>query len=38
MNYFNEAKDVMKELYGWDVAMPLATVNRDKANVRVINA
>jgi len=29
---------VMKELYGRDVAMSLATVNGDKANVRVINA
>ncbi|MBU3187445.1 pyridoxamine 5'-phosphate oxidase family protein [Clostridium estertheticum] len=38
MNYFNEAITVMKELYGQDVAMPLATVNGDKANIRVINA
>jgi general stress protein 26 len=38
MNYFNEAIEVMKELYGRDVAMPLATVNGDKANIRVINA
>ena len=38
MNYFNEAIMVMKELYGRDVAMPLATVNEDKANIRVINA
>ncbi|MGV8983155.1 pyridoxamine 5'-phosphate oxidase family protein [Clostridium sp.] len=38
MNYFNEAKTVMKELYGRDVAMPLATVNGDKSNIRVINA
>lgn len=37
-NYFNEAISVMKELYGKDVAMSLATVNGDKANVRVINA
>jgi len=38
MNYFNEAITVMKELYGKDVAMSLATVNGDKANIRVINA
>lgn len=38
MNYFDEAVTVMKELYGHDVAMPLATVNGDKANIRVINA
>ena len=38
MNYFNEAITVMKELYGRDVAMSLATVKGDKANVRVINA
>lgn len=38
MNYFNEAISVMKELYGRDVAMSLATVNGDKANIRVVNA
>ena len=38
MNCFNEAIKVMKELYGQDVAMPLATVNGDKANIRVVNA
>jgi len=38
MNYYNESIMVMKELYGRDVAMSLATVNGDKANVRVINA
>lgn len=38
MNYFNEAIEVMKELYGRDVAMSLATVNGDRANIRVINA
>jgi general stress protein 26 len=27
----------MKELYGKDVPMPLATVNEDKANIRVID-
>lgn len=37
-NYFNEAISVMKELYGKDVAMSLATVNGEKVNVRVINA
>lgn len=38
MNYFEEGLDVMKELYGHDVAMPLATVNDGKANLRVVNA
>ena len=38
MNCFIEAIKVMKELYGQDVAMSLATVNGDKANIRVINA
>jgi uncharacterized pyridoxamine 5'-phosphate oxidase family protein len=38
MNYFNEAIMVMKELYGRDVAMSLATVNGEKPNARVINA
>ena len=38
MNYFNEAVSVMKELYGRDVAMSLATVNDDKPNIRVVNA
>jgi len=37
-NYFNEAVAVMKELYGKDIAMSLATVNDDKANIRVVNA
>lgn len=37
-NYFNEAAEVMKELYGKDTAMSLATVNGNKANVRVVNA
>lgn len=37
-NYFNEAIEIMKELYGKDIAMSLATVNGDKANARVINA
>jgi hypothetical protein len=38
MNYFDEAVTAMKELYGHDVAMPVATVNGDKANIRVVNA
>ena len=38
INYFNEAITVMKELYGKDVPMPLATVNGEKANIRVVNA
>lgn len=38
MNYFEEAITVMNELYGRDVAMSLATVNKDKPNIRVINA
>lgn len=37
INYFNEATSVMKELYGKDVAMPLATVNENKANIRVVD-
>lgn len=37
-NYFDEADAVMKELYGKDVAMSLATVNENKANARVIDA
>lgn len=38
MNYFEESLQVMNELYGHDVAMPLATVNEEKANIRVVNA
>jgi general stress protein 26 len=38
MNYFDEAEMVMKELYGRDVAMSLATVNGDKPNIRIVNA
>jgi len=37
-NYFNEAISAMKELYGKDIVMSLATVNRDKANIRSVNA
>lgn len=37
MNYFDEAVTVMKDLYGHDVAMSLATVNGDKANIRIVN-
>lgn len=37
-NYFKEAVAIMKELYGKDTAMPLATVDGDKPNIRVINA
>jgi len=38
MNYFEESLHIMNELYGHDVAMPLATVNDGKANIRVVNA
>lgn len=38
INYFDEAIAVMKELYGKDTAMSLATVNGDKPNIRVVNA
>lgn len=37
MNYFNESLDVLNEFYGHDVAMPLATINDDKPNIRVVN-
>lgn len=37
-NYFYETLAVMKELYGKDTAMSLATVNGNKANIRVVNA
>lgn len=36
-NYFDEATAVMKELYGKDTAMSLATVNGNKADIRVVN-
>lgn len=38
MNYYEESLQIMNELYGHDVAMPLATVNDGKANLRVVNA
>lgn len=38
MNYFEESLNVMNELYGHDVPMPLATVNDGKANLRVVDA
>ncbi|MBD7912836.1 pyridoxamine 5'-phosphate oxidase family protein [Clostridium cibarium] len=38
MNYFEESLNIMKELYGHDVAMPLATVNNREANIRTVNA
>lgn len=38
MDVFREALSVMDELYGKDTAMPLATVNNGKANLRVVNA
>lgn len=38
MNYFNEAIEVMNELYGKDIPMSLATVNEDRPNIRVVNA
>lgn len=37
MNYFDEAAAVLKDLYGHDVPMPLATINGKKANIRVID-
>lgn len=37
-NYFNEAAEVLRELYGKDTVMSLATVNGDKANIRMVNA
>lgn len=37
-NYFKEATSVMNELYGKDMPMSLATVNGDKADIRVIDA
>ncbi|GHV07991.1 hypothetical protein FACS189485_18970 [Spirochaetia bacterium] len=37
-NFFEEAVDAMKELYGKDVLMSLATVNEDKVNIRTIDA
>ncbi|GHU57666.1 hypothetical protein FACS189444_0120 [Spirochaetia bacterium] len=36
-NFFEEAVDAMKELYGKDVLMSLATVNEDKVNIRTID-
>ncbi|MEA4883582.1 MAG: pyridoxamine 5'-phosphate oxidase family protein [Clostridia bacterium] len=38
MGYFDESLQVMNELYGHDTAMTLATVNGEKANLRVVNA
>ena len=38
MNYFEEALQVMKDLYGKDVVMSLATTNNGKANIRNVNA
>ncbi len=38
MNLYYEGIQVMDELYGKDVPMPLATVNNGRANVRVIDA
>jgi hypothetical protein len=37
-NYYKEAVAVISELYGKDTPMSLATVNGDKANIRVIDA
>lgn len=37
MNYFEEAVAIMKDMYGRDVPMPLATVNGDRANIRVVD-
>jgi len=38
MNYYEEGLQMMKELYGHDVAMPLATAQEGKANLRIVNA
>lgn len=38
MNYFNEAIEVMKELYGKDIPMSLATVDDNRPNIRVVDA
>ena len=38
MNYFNEALETMKTLYGKDTVMALATVHEGKASIRNINA
>lgn len=38
MNCFDEALHKMDELYGKDIAMPLATVKDGKADLRVVNA
>ncbi|MDV3426211.1 MAG: pyridoxamine 5'-phosphate oxidase family protein [Bacillota bacterium] len=37
-NYFDEAAEVMRELYGKDTVISLATVNGDKAGIRMVNA
>ena len=37
-NYFNEAAEVMRELYGKDTVISLATVNGEKAGIRMVNA
>jgi general stress protein 26 len=36
-NFYEEAINIMKELYGKDVPMSLATVNGDKVNIRMID-
>lgn len=38
MDCFDEGLRAMDELYGRDTAMPLATVNGRRANLRVVNA
>jgi hypothetical protein len=38
MDCFDESLRVMNELYGHDTAMPLATVNGGRPNLRVVNA
>lgn len=36
-NYFNEALDIIAELYEKNTAMTLATVNGNKPNMRIVN-
>lgn len=38
MSVYDEALQIMDELYGKDTAMPLATVKDGKADLRVVNA
>jgi hypothetical protein len=38
MNYFDECLNIIKKTYSRDVVMPLATINGNKPNLRVVNA